>query len=645
MVKLPLLYLLVAVSIFTSKAYSLPVQDVTVQDESEMGEKDYNFQTPLQEIIGYAAYDLIYQRMEWQLDPAVRYIKGKITSYIKSQVDGLEYLEFDLDSTMEVDSVKRKGIHLTFSREDAKLNIQLPERVKIEGIDSVEVYYQGEPVSSGFGSFTNSWHGIAKTPVMWTLSEPYGAMEWWPCKQSLTDKIDSIDVIVTTPEPYRTASNGILVSETVTDSLRTMHWKHRYPIATYLVAIAVTDYVDYSEYVEMDDGRKIEILNFVYPESYEKVKDQTPVTVKLIEFFNKQFGEYPFSDEKYGHAEFGWGGGMEHQTMSFMGSFDFELIAHELAHQWFGDYITLGSWKDIWLNEGFATYLTGLAVEEFKGEEDFSRWKKRNLNIIRQQPEGSVFVKDTMHISTLFSSRLSYSKGAYLLHMLRWVLGDEAFFEAINNYYEDIEIANGFARHDQLVEHFEAAGDTILTEFFNDWYYGEGYPVYSINYMSEGTETEIQLSQRTTNTSVNFFEMPVPLRLYAPNYSDSMDVRLYHTQNDQLFTIDPGFHVSAIVFDPDNWLIASSDQIVQTPVIKDEDEVKVYPNPFKNYITIAVSGGGTVDEMLLFNSSGNKIEKFNGSRLSFNWSHLPHGIYFLRVYLQNMIYEKKIMKH
>src|SRR5690606_35061058 len=135
------------------------------------------------------------------------------------------------------------------------------------------------------------------------------------------------------------------------------------------------------------------------------------------------------------------------------------------------------------------------------------------------------------------------------------------------------------------------------------------------------------------------------LRLYAPNYSDSMDIRLYHTQNDQLFTVDPGFHVSKVVFDPDNWLIASSDQIVRTPVIKDEDEVKVYPNPFKNYITIAVSRGGTVDEMLLFDSSGNKVEKFNGSRLSFNWSHLPHGIYFLRVYLPNMIYEKKIMKH
>jgi aminopeptidase N len=120
----------------------------------------------------------------------------------------------------------------------------------------VAVFYQGEPVSSGFGSFTQSVHGPDTIPVIWTLSEPYGAMEWWPCKQSLADKIDSIDIIVTSPEPYRTASNGVLVSEEVSDGFRTMHWKHRYPIVTYLVAIAVTNYENYSDFLELEDGRR-----------------------------------------------------------------------------------------------------------------------------------------------------------------------------------------------------------------------------------------------------------------------------------------------------------------------------------------------------------------------------------------------------
>ena len=112
--------------------------------------------------------------------------------------------------------------------------------------DFFTVYYHGEPGNTGFGSFSQAKHG--DVPIIWTLSEPYGALDWWPCKQSLTDKIDSINIIVTSPEPYRTASNGVLVSEIISNGKRTMHWKHRYPIVTYLVAVAVTNYTDYSDF-------------------------------------------------------------------------------------------------------------------------------------------------------------------------------------------------------------------------------------------------------------------------------------------------------------------------------------------------------------------------------------------------------------
>ena len=591
----------------------------------------------------YYLYDLIYQRMEWEVDLNRTYIKGKITSYIKSTSNGLDVAEFDLEETMIVDSVKQGNSAMNFSRTDNKLILHLDHPLPEGQIDSVAVFYRGEPRKTGFGSFSLGYHN--QVPVVWTLSEPYGAMEWWPCKQSLADKIDSIDVIVTTPQLYRTASNGILVSERVTDGKRTMHWKHRFPIATYLVAIAVTNYVDYSDYLNLPDGRKIRVLNFVYPESLTEARERTPVTTWVMALYNDLIGEYPFALEKYGHAQFGWGGGMEHQTMSFMGGFGFDLIAHELAHQWFGNSITLASWQHIWLNEGFATYLTGLAYEHYQDGFYWNSWKKLTVERIVSDPGGSVFVNDTTKVSRIFNGRLSYSKGAYLLHMLRWILGDDKFFEAMQNYYTDPEIVHGFARHDQVVEHFEAAGDTSLTEFFNDWYYGEGFPVYSANCTQMNDHLlHVTLSQTSSHPSVGFFEMPVPVRAYNHIKSDSVDFVLVHTENSQEFLVNPGFEVSEIKIDPDRWLIAKINEIVQVPVMDMNEEVSVFPNPFSDRITVSVPANDRLIGLRLYTTGGNLLQELTGEETNSDLSNLPEGTYLLEIITTKKSTIKKIVK-
>ena len=379
----------------------------------------------------YSGYNLVYQRMEWEINPEVKFIKGNVTSYIVAKNSTLDSVRFDLSRTLTVDSVKNRLEALNYRHNNDALDIALSKPLASDGIDSVTVYYHGIPEDNGFGSFVQGQHN--SIPIIWTLSEPYGALDWWPCKQSLSDKIDSIDVIVTCPEAYRTAGNGILVSETVRNGERTMHWKHRHPIATYLVGIAVTNYASYSDTLKTDDGKDINILNFVYPENLEVAKQQTKEIVEIMNLYDHLFGTYPFADEKYGHAQFGWGGGMEHQTMSFVAGFGFDLIAHELAHQWFGDYVTLASWHDIWLNEGFATFVTGLAYENLLGGVWWPVWRKQLVASITSVPDGSVYVEDTTNINRIFNSRLSYYKGAYLLHMLRWELGDDHFFKAINS--------------------------------------------------------------------------------------------------------------------------------------------------------------------------------------------------------------------
>ncbi|WP_346856119.1 M1 family aminopeptidase [uncultured Draconibacterium sp.] len=607
--------------------------------------QSYANKSALKETQSAAETDFIYTKMEWDIDPAVRYISGKVSTSFKSKKADLNLVYFDLSSALKVDSVVQNTQKIDFLHETDLLSVSLFTALNVDEIDSVCIYYKGVPPQSGFGSFAQSTHGANQTPILWTLSEPYGAKEWWPCKQSLSDKIDSIDVLVTTPEEYRTASNGVLVSEVTARGKRSMHWKHNYPITPYLVAIAVTDYVDYSEYATLESGDSVQILNYVYPEDLENAKTKTPVTAELIQLYNSLIGEYPFASEKYGHAQFGWGGGMEHQTMSFMNNFGFELIAHELAHQWFGDYITLGSWQHIWLNEGFATYVTGLAYENLLDGEYWPLWKSVYKDKVLSQPDGSVFVEDTTSISRLFSSRLSYAKGGFLLHMQRWIVGDEAFFKALTSYFADEKIANGFALTEDWIIHIEAEGDTTLTEFFNDWFYGEGYPIYSIHYRQNGFDSLfIELAQSTSHSSVDFFEMPVPIRVYGNNKTDSADFRLAHTSNHQQFVLSPGFKVDEIKIDPENRILCMTDQIVNAPFRFVQNELQIYPNPSHSRVTIRIPATEKLEQIRLISINGDCIRYYSGNTKEIDLNDLANGTYFLQIKTGNSVYNKKIVK-
>ena len=511
-------------------------------------------------------YDVKYYRGEWEVDPAIREIKGKVTMYFKMVTAG-QTVSLDLMNDLTVSGVSQHGNSLTFTHSGNILQISLPTVMPTGVLDSLSVTYQGVPATTGFGSFIVSSHGTPAVPVMWTLSEPYGSRDWWPCKNGLDDKADSIDVFVTHPaiygtSAYRAASNGLLKSETVMPSGKIVtHWKHKYPIASYLVCFAVTNYEVFDNSV-LIGTTTLPMKTHCYPESKAAFQAGTQNVLDAMVLFSNLFGEYPFIKEKYGHVQFGWGGGMENQTSTFLVSVSESLVVHELGHHWFGDKVTCGSWEDIWLNEGFATHLASIYMEGKYPSSTFSR-RLSEINLVTSEAGGSVRVDNVNDPNRIFNNRLSYYKGSHLLYMLRFIMGDVNFFQAIRNYQNDPSLEYGFTTTANLKGHLETVSGKDLTYFFDQWYTGQGFPTYQVEWYPSGNNASIKISQSTSHPSVPFFRLPVPLLFKKPSTGQQKLVVVDNITNGQVFFESIGFEAESVTFDPDLWLITRNNTVTK----------------------------------------------------------------------------------
>lgn len=575
--------------------------------------------------------DVVYHDVHWTAYPGDRHISGYVMTEFIVQNHSINTVTFDLANNLMVDSVWFQGVNVPINRPgDASLEILLPVTLASGSTGSVYVFYHGQPL----GAFITGTHGSQRAPEVWTISEPYGAREWWPCKDQLNDKIDSIDIHITTSLGNKAGSLGLLQGIDTIGNDVTYHWKHRYPVVPYLVSLAITNYSEFTNYVQVGGADSFPIVNYVYPEDFAYAQSQVLKTTNFFDLFDSLFIPYPFENEKYGHAQTGIGGGMEHQTMSTMGFFSDDLIAHELAHQWFGNYTTCGSWEELWLNEGFATYLTGLTRERFGGMSSWDDWKRSKVNSITAFPGGSVFVTDTISFGRLFSSRLTYDKGGYLLHMLRWKLGDDDFFNGVVNYLNDSTIKMGFATNERLIYHLEQESGMDLTEFFDDWFYGEGYPTYTVTLAGAAPNYSVRLSQTTSHNSVDFFEMPVEVRFQGPGLDTLM--RFENTENDQWFDFELNQNIVVAAFDPNRWLISKSNQIVLGDENLDEAKMSpiVYPTPAQDIIRISNIDSYQDLTFQLFDVLGKKVNvssRLEGAELVLNISSLKKGAYFIKM--------------
>lgn len=579
-------------------------------------------------------FQVTYYRCTWHLDPAIRYVKGSVTSHFITNSSS-NTISYDLANQLTVDSVYYHGSKIAFSRTADLLQINFPGTVQAGQKDSLTVFYNGGPPNTAFGTFVQNDHnGI---PVLWTLSEPYGAKDWWPCRNGLDDKADSIDIIITCPNAYRASSNGLLINESDNGVVRTAFYKHRYPIASYLVAFAVTNYKVLNHNVPLGNVN-LPMITYCYPENENIFQQNTPKVLQQLSLFHQYFGAYPFINERYGHTQFSWGGGMEHQTNSFIVSPDENLMAHELAHQWFGDKVTCGSWRDIWLNEGFATYLSYFYFEQINPAGQINRLRSLS-NSITALPGGSVWVDDTTIVGRIFSSRLSYNKGAYLVHMLRWILGDSSFFRGVRQYANDPKIAYGFAKTDDLKRNLEQVSNKDLTEFFKDWYIGQGYPSYTVKWaQNKNNWARITVSQVTSHASVSFFEMPLALKFKSGLQEKTVVVN--NTSNNEIFWEEIGFNADTVIIDPDLWVLSRNNvSLKEADIPGDINEIKIYPVPTAtNFVTLSIKN--PVERSMLvriFNTVGQLVsqQKFDtpgrDEEIQINISKLSAGVYLLRI--------------
>ncbi len=587
-------------------------------------------------------YDVTHSELRLNVDPADYFVAGVVKNTVTA-LENTSTITFDLANELVATSAKQNGTNLVFDQNgNNEIVVTLPAQLSVGSSTTIEITYSGIPPQNGFDAFAAETH--AGTPVMWTLSEPFGARDWWPCKQDLNDKMSSIDVYITAPSAYVSVANGLQQSAVDNgNGTKTTHFEHNYPIPAYLVAFAVTNYQIFEQTAGIDTP--FPIVNYIYPENYASATSQLAETLPIMNLFETLFEPYPFKDEKYGHAQFGWGGGMEHTTVSFMGSFGRSLIAHELGHQWFGDKITCGSWNDIWLNEGFAEYLSGLVVENLDGDSSFTTWKSSKINSITSQPGGAVYLTDTeaTNVGRIFSSRLTYNKGSMVVNMLRFKMGDAAFFQGMKNYLADANLAYGYAITTDLQDHLEATYGGNLDEFFNDWIYNQGYPTYTITAQNWGAGlARITVNQTQSHSSVDYFEMPVPIRLYGPG-GQTFDTVVDNTSNGQQFIISVPFVVNDVDFDIKRNIISKNNSAtLGTENFSIEEAITVYPNPASTELHVQMPMNIELNRIDIYNSLGQLVSTSN--RSDFSIIDLSSGVHFLTIITSEGQFHKKIVK-
>lgn len=498
--------------------------------------------TPNMDLYDVGSYDLALT-----LDPSREILTG--TVLVRAAVSGAELTTMDLDlaANLTVSGVRSGGAAVAYSHSNGLLTVTLDRTYTNMETVAVAVDYSGDPEGFAFG-----WSQYAGQPLVWTLSEPYGARTWWPCKDVNTDKADSVALHITVPEALVVASNGTLENVSAPEpGWHTYHWTERYPIATYLVAVTAHPFAVFSDQYVSAQGDTMPLEYFVVPDRLADATAGYAVVPEMITAFAGLYGEYPFLAEKYGHAHFPWGGGMEHQTCTSLhyNGYSEGLLAHELGHQWFGDLVTCADFTHIWINEGFATWSEAYWLEQSAGQAAYHA----EMTQARYLGPGTIIVEDPADFITIFDFDLTYQKASWVPHMLRHIVGETNFQTALQTLLSDHGFGDATTADVQAI--FEAVSGLDLTDFFQQWIYGEYYPAYRVSRTAApvGDQSRVRIKIEQTQIITGLFTMPLDVRVRTDRGDTTFVVQ--NSQAEQWYDFLVTGDVIQVLVDPDNWVL------------------------------------------------------------------------------------------
>jgi aminopeptidase N len=600
-------------------------------------EPNYDWQSDL-----LFKYDVKFYWLDLEVTNTETYVSGSVTINASSIVT-LDTFAFELVDAMTIDAFLFNGVQYdTYTRQED--NVLYPIEAIGPGEDfTVTIFYHGNPQSGGF--FSGLSHDVSTTwnkEMVWSLSEPFNAKEWFPVKQDLEDKADSVWVFLTCSSENMAGSQGLLTDVVPLGNGKTRYeWKSKYPIDYYLISYAVTDYQEYNVYAHPEEmnGDSILIQNFIYdsPGYLESNKAAIDETAQMIETLSSLYILYPFHEEKYGHCVTTLGGGMEHQTMTTLGGFSFDLVSHELGHMWFGDNVTCATWSDIWINEGFATFSNNMCREYING------WSSAEAQMVSYQQNvmssagGSVYIPENEIYEgneyRIFNGRLSYNKGAVIIQTLRHeIQNDSIFFDVMGTF--QTQYTGSTATGADFRDVAEDVTGMDFHQFFDQWYYGQGYPKYNFEWYSTDDSFHLTSTQTTSTSVTPLFEM---LMDYQLNFSDGTDtiIHLYQSDNLNEFDVYTGKTTVSFEVDPNNWTMEKVESIT---VVVEEKESPVYfsigPNPADGYLNIFMLNPSSQNKQIdILDISGKLIYQTSTieSKKTVNTSLLPAGVYLVRV--------------